>query len=144
MDLQHNILTDWLYGRRTQKMPALGHRELEVLNHLWQDGSMTALELHERIVATQALSLNTIQSTLERLRGKRLVHRKKVGRAYFYTASLNRTDVVKRVLHDLVRDVGGGDPAPIISGFAGFVGGNNPELEEELLRILAVEDHKGE
>jgi predicted transcriptional regulator len=144
MDLPHCLLTKWLYNRRTQKMPALGHRELEVLNHLWRDGSMTALALHEQIIAVEEVSLNTIQSTLERLRAKALVHRKKVGRAYFYTASLTRTDVVKRVLHDLVREVGAGDPAPIISGFAGFVGGNNPDFEEELRKLLDETDHKGE
>ena len=135
MDLKKNLLTHWLEGFRESGMPALGHRELEVLDHLWEAGRLTALELRERM-STSDVSLNTIQSTLERLYRKRLVEREKAGRAYRYEAVLGRADIVRWVLNDLARDVGGGDLAPIVSGFAGFVAGDDPDVEKKLLDLI--------
>ncbi|MEZ5552328.1 MAG: BlaI/MecI/CopY family transcriptional regulator [Pseudomonadales bacterium] len=116
-------------------MPLLGPRELEILDRLWRDGSLSAQELQER-TANAAVSLNTIQSTVERLRGKGLVERRKEGRAYRYAATLTRANVVEKALNDLTRDVGGGELAPIISGFVGLFAGGDPAIENEIMRLL--------
>ncbi|MCB1685087.1 MAG: BlaI/MecI/CopY family transcriptional regulator, partial [Pseudomonadales bacterium] len=86
--------------------------------------------------ANAAVSLNTIQSTVERLRGKGLVERRKEGRAYRYAATLTRANVVEKALNDLTRDVGGGELAPIISGFVGLFAGGDPAIENEIMRLL--------
>jgi len=135
LDLKNNLFSHWLEGFRGIGMPALGHRELEVLDHLWEAERLSALELLERMVAAE-VSLNTIQSTLERLHRKGLVEREKAGRAYRYVATLSRADIVRKVLNDLARDVGGGDLAPIVSGFAGFVAGDDPNVERELMALI--------
>jgi predicted transcriptional regulator len=135
MDLKRNILSGWRREKRTQQMPALGPRELEALEHLWQEGSLTATQLRERIGIDQ-ISLNTVQSTLERLHRKGIVDRRRERRAYHYLATLTRADIVSRTLHDLTRDVAGGDLAPIISGFVGFMAGDDADIEEKLMRLL--------
>ena len=107
-------------------MPALGPRELDVLDQLWRHGKLSAQQLLSHLNAD--LSLNTVQSTLERLHRKGLLERTKDGRAFFYSASMTRAEVVSRVLNDLARDVGRGDLAPIVAGFAEFLssGQSNP------------------
>lgn len=122
-------------------MPTLGHRELEALEFLWQEGSLTALELRERVGSAE-ISLNTIQSTLERLHRKGLVERRREGRAYHYVPTLTRADIVSRTLHDLAREVAGGDLAPIISGFVGFIANDDPEIEQKLRRLLEASDKR--
>ncbi len=138
MALKDNIITTWLAGIRNKQMPALGPRELDVLDQLWRHGDLSAQQLHERIAAD--LSLNTVQSTLERLHRKELVQRSKQGRAFFYSAGLTRSEVVSRVLNDLARDVGRGDLAPIISGFAEFLAADDANIEQQLLRILEPDE----
>ncbi len=134
MTLTKNIFTNWLAGIRNKQMPALGPRELDVLDHLWRHEELSAQQLHAYLATN--LSLNTVQSTLERLHRKELVERRKTGRAFFYRASLTRAEIVSRVLNDLARDVGRGDLAPIISGFAGFLARDDADIEQELLRVL--------
>ena len=134
MALKDNIITNWLSGARGQQMPVLGPRELDVLDQLWQHADCSAQELHERLAAD--LSLNTVQSTLERLHRKGLAVRSKRGRAFYYSAALTRSDVVSRVLNALARDVGRGDLAPIISGFAEFLGDDGTQIEPQLLSLL--------
>lgn len=143
MDLKSKLLTNWLQGGGAPQMPALGHRELEALEHLWKEGSLTALGLRERVGCAE-VSVNTIQSTLERLHRKGLVDRKREGRAYHYLPTLTRADIVSRTLHDLARDVAGGDLAPIISGFVGFMANDDPEIEKRLMRLLGDSEQQGD
>ncbi len=126
-------LSSWL--KRSAPTPTLGPRELDVLDALWQHDAVTAQQLHG-IEKLQHVSLNTIQSTLERLRGKGLAERTKQGRAFYYRPTLTRAELISRVLKDLARDIGQGDLAPIISGFAEFVAADDPEMGKELLKLL--------
>jgi predicted transcriptional regulator len=135
MDLKSSILANWLRDKRVQQMPALGPRELEALEYLWQQGTLTALQLRKQAGLDQ-VSLNTIQSTLERLHRKGLVGRERQGRAYHYRATLTRADIVRRTLHDLTRDVARGDLAPVISGFAEFMADGDPDIEAKLVRLF--------
>lgn len=142
MTLKDNILTSWLTRISSKRMPALGPRELDVLDQLWNNAALSAQQLHEKLAAD--LSLNTIQSTLERLHRKGLVKRAKKGRAFIYSASLSRSDIVSRVLNDLARDVGRGDLAPIISGFAEFMAAEDPKLDSRLRRVLEADEEAPE
>ncbi len=134
-NLRNNLST--LLGR-SAPTPALGPRELEVLDALWQRKALTAQELHG-LINLQRVSLNTIQSTLERLRGKGLIERAKSGRAFIYQPTLTRTELVSRMLKDLAQNIGQGDMAPIISGFAEFVAADDPEMGEKIIRALDAE-----
>jgi len=133
-------LTSWFHGGRDDRLPELGPRETEAMDHLWRSGELTAQDLQCRIGGE--VSLNTIQSTLERLHRKGLVERRKHGRAFRYAATLTRAEVISRLLNDLARDVGGGDLASMISGFAGFVAGDDPDVEEELREIIRKSEQR--
>ncbi len=129
-------LSSWF--NRSEPTPALGPRELEVLDALWRQDMLSAQQLHG-LENLQRVSLNTIQSTLERLRGKGLIERSKQGRAFHYRPTLTRTELVSRVLKDLAQDIGQGDLAPIISGFAEFVAADDPEMGKELMKVLGAQ-----
>lgn len=129
-----------LLGRKREgRVPDLGAREIDALDRLWSSGQLSAQALLEQMGQTQ-LTLNTIQSTLERLHRKGLVLREKRGRAYQYTAALSRAQLISRLLRDVADEVGGGELAPMISGFVDFVAGDDPaietEIESELARLL--------
>lgn len=69
--------------------PRLGELEACLLKHLWTVESGTAKSVHEVVGRVRRISLNTIQSTLDRLHRKQLLQREKVGRAYRYAASVS-------------------------------------------------------
>lgn len=134
-------LKSLLGGGRRSRMPELGPRETDALDHLWESGSLSAQELRQRIDST-TVSLNTIQSTLERLHRKGIVSRAKDGRLYRYSAALTRAELISRLLRDLAEDVGGGELAPMISGFADFVAGDDPDVEEKLTRLIQQSERR--
>jgi len=86
-----------LLGKRrsVERLPDLGERELGVLQVLWQTGPLTAQGVLEG-VGNATVSLSTVQSTLERLYRKRL-------------------------MHDIADSLTEGDTAPMVSGFLDYL-----------------------
>jgi predicted transcriptional regulator len=110
-----------LFGART---PSLGAREIELMKILWHEGEVSAQELRNRIQDT-AISLSTIQSTMERLFRKKFVSRRKLGRFYLYKPLVSQSEIVHSLLKDISMQISDGSMAPIISGFIGFVEESN-------------------
>ena len=106
-------LTRWLKlpGVRS-RTPSLGKRELAILEVLWQQGSLSAQQVHSFLL--EDITLSTVQSTLERLHRKDLLQRHKESRAFFYTAVMHKTDLISNLLHDIAADLSAGDMAPIV------------------------------
>ncbi len=123
-------------------MPDLGERELDVLEVLWKGGQRSAQDVQNALPG-DAVSLSTVQSTLERLHRKELVGREKSGRAYQYEVRVSRSQLIGGLLRDLAQDVAGGDVAPMLSGFLDYVATEAPELGSKVSRALALEA-KGE
>lgn len=122
-----------------QRLPDLGERELLVLETLWSLGEATAQTVQARM-PDRAISLSTVQSTLERLHRKQLVKRIKSGRAYNYVAMLDRSQLICELLRDINQYVAAGDSAPMISGFLDYLADESPALADELTQSLAVRD----
>ena len=87
------------------KRPFLGELEMAVLEHLWSNGEFDANSLHSSIGKARGISHNTIQSTLERLFKKKLLTRKKISRAYVYHASVDRDELMGRMINDVVTTI---------------------------------------
>ena len=137
-------IVSWLGAVRARRVPDLGERELDVLEVLWAHGDSSAQEVHEALPG-RAVSLSTVQSTLERLHRKDLLDRQKAGRAYRYQPCLSRAQLIGSLLRDLAADVAGGDIEPMLSGFLDYVAAEAPELGPGVSRALAlVEGDRGD
>lgn len=83
------------------KIPKLGDLEVAVLELIWARGNASAKEAHGAVGLSRGISLNTVQSAMERLYRKGLLSRQKYGHAYRYSASVPR----ERLLAALINDV---------------------------------------
>jgi predicted transcriptional regulator len=131
-------LCAWLGASSVKRMPDLGERELDVLEVLWMGGQRSAQDVRNALSGA-AVSLSTVQSTLERLHRKELLVRNKTGRAYQYEACVSRSQLIGGLLRDLADDVAGWDIAPMLSGFLDYVASEAPELGPQVSRALALE-----
>lgn len=93
---------------------------------------------------SRSISLSTVQSTLERLYRKGLANREKSGRAYRYRAAVTRAEIISRMLREMSHEIGGDDLSAMISGFAGFVADDDPDMERKLTRILEAREDRDE
>lgn len=130
--------------QKPPRMPALGSRELAIMELFWttQQAALSALDIlqlmQQKPSQSDAVSVNTLQSTLERLFRKDLLSRQKQGRAFIYTALCSKKEVIRRLLHDIAEDMTNGDMAPMISGFMEYVGSQDPDLSSRLGQALHV------
>lgn len=99
----------------------LGPLERAVLSHLWSEpAAHDVVTVHDAIGAARGVTRNTIHSTLERLVRKRLVARRRRGRAYEYAAVVERADWLAEAIEAVVGDLAKGDREAVLAGFVAF------------------------
>jgi predicted transcriptional regulator len=82
----------------------LGELEKLVLNYLWSVGSADAKQVHDHFKKSRGGSLNTIQSTLDRLHKKAILKREKQGHAYQYHTAIEKKAFVGELIRTVTQD----------------------------------------
>jgi len=116
---------------------ALGKLEREVLEQIWQRREVSVrdvyLQFEERIAYT------TLMTTLDRLYKKRLLHRRKDGRAFLYSAAVGRDEFEDGIREDVIDSLfesGIGEIQPVLACFVDTVSERDRELLDELERLV--------
>ena len=108
-----------------RRSTALGWLETAVLDELWTHGSADVAAMHARVGEPRGLARNTIQSTLERLYRKGLAERRKLGRAFEYSARISRGEWLTSSLGGVFETLPGADAARRRSPRAAASGGSH-------------------
>ena len=74
-------------------------RELEILKTLWELGSGSVREVHERMCPSGELAFNTVQTLLRIMEDKGLVTHRAEGRTFVYSPTHSRERVTSRFLN---------------------------------------------
>ena len=115
----------------------LGVLERQVMNVVWEAGEINVREACERLGA--AVAYTTVMTTMDRLFKKRLLARRKVGRAFVYAAAATRDQLQGAVANELVQSLlqqHGGEPLPLLSSLVDAVSDRDRALLDELERLI--------
>jgi len=82
----------------------LGELEKLVLNYFWSVTYSDAKQVHTHFSKKRGGTLNTIQSTLDRLYKKGLLRREKHGHAYVYSAGCTRSEFIGKLVRSVTED----------------------------------------
>lgn len=93
----------------------LGELERIIMKRLWGSGPGDAKSLHKSIGRPRHITLNTVQSTVERLFRKGLLDREKVSHAYVYAPRVTREQFSAEIMRELVRELFGGTLKPVLA-----------------------------
>jgi predicted transcriptional regulator len=116
--------------------PNFGALELAVLKFLWRSGAAPAKDVHRELGSRRRISLNTIQSTLERLHRKGMLDRHKVSHAYHYEPSMTRGELLAKLVDDMLGLLSG-DRRDLLAAFVDLVDRTDSATLEQLERMLA-------
>lgn len=118
---------------------SMGDLEMAVCNALWDEGDADVRAMHERVGAPRGIASNTVQSTLERLYRKGVLHRRKVSHAFVYSAAISRQVFAAGVLDTVASALGSAQP--LLSAFVEHTGhvdaATLDQLEATLLKLRA-------
>ena len=116
---------------------SLGELERDVLAIVWQHGEISVRDACERLGAT--IAYTTVMTTMDRLFKKRLLGRRKIGRAFVYHATATRQElegaVANEVMQSLLR-ADGREALPVLSSLVDAVSERDRALLDELERLI--------
>jgi predicted transcriptional regulator len=122
--------------------PYLGELELAVMEYFWRIGLADAKTVHGVVGEARGISLNTIQSTVERLTKKRLLTREKISHAYLYRPALTREIWMTQVIDDVMGASVRGHMDGILAAFVDFAARLDKSHLERLERLIAERKFK--
>ena len=106
----------------------LGKAEMDVLRYVAEQSPVTVREAAEFLAETKGQVRTTVLNSMERLRQKGFLRRKKVGGVFQYEPTESRGRLFQRLLKDFVQAAFGGSTEPMVSYFAEHGKMTNDEL----------------
>lgn len=116
--------------------------ELQFLKILWEKSPQPVREIRDALAeAGRDIAHTSVITTLNTMVKKRILTRRKVGKAFLFSPRLTRDDVSQSVLGDVVNRVFDGSAKAVVLGIFEHNDINQNELKE--LRKLIDERMKG-
>ncbi|MGH8590996.1 MAG: BlaI/MecI/CopY family transcriptional regulator [Gammaproteobacteria bacterium] len=123
--------------------PPLGALEVRVLKTVWALVEADAKAVQSALQDEHAVSLSTVQSTLERLCRKQLLLRSKIGHAYCYTAGVKRGALIGDSIGEVIAALGRGELQPLMSSFVELADDADRETLDRLQQWVDAQSRRG-
>jgi len=117
--------------------PFLGELEAAVMDHVWREGRVDVKAVHKAIRRARPITLNTVQSTMERLHRKGLLTREKVSHAYVYSPGMSREQFGARLVKGVIDSTLAGKTQSMLSAFVDLVARAGEAELDRLERMIA-------
>ena len=116
----------------------LGELEKLVLQYLWQHKSADVKEVYKHFEKIRGGSLNTYQSTLDRLYKKDLLSRHKVINAYQYQPRVERHELIGQLIRSVTSDFIT-DDSSLVAAFSSMSKDFNEEQLNKLESLIEIQ-----
>ena len=116
---------------------ALGRLERQVLEETWRRGETSVRDIV--ISFNEQVAYTTVMTTLDRLYKKRLLKRRKDGRAFIYSPLVTRAEFEQGIAEDVIDGLlgsGAGGVEPVLACIVDAVSEHDRELLDELDRLI--------
>ena len=116
---------------------ALGKLERQVLDEAWRSGEVTVREVHTAF--GENVAYTTLMTTLDRLYKKKLLQRRKDGRAFLYSPAVSREEFEHGIREDVIDGLlgrGAEGVEPVLACIVDAVSERDRELLDELDRLI--------
>ncbi|HKP39316.1 MAG TPA: BlaI/MecI/CopY family transcriptional regulator [Pyrinomonadaceae bacterium] len=116
---------------------ALGKLERQVLDETWLRSEVTVRDIF--LAFDERIAYTTLMTTLDRLFKKRLLERRKDGRAFLYSPALTREEFEHGIREDVIDGLlgpGADSVQPILACIVETVSERDRELLDELDRLV--------
>ena len=114
----------------------LGELEKLVLQYFWQGCEADAKTVHAYFEKRRGGTLNTIQSTLDRLFRKGLLGREKQGHAFIYRTAMDRQAFIGKLVEEIGADYEADPGSTLIAAFSSISGKLSDEQIAALERLI--------
>jgi len=100
------------------KRAAMSPAETEVLRLVWDSKEATVQQVYDALPVNRKVTYVTVATLLRRLEEKGYLKHRVRGKAFVYTPSAKKEEVIKRTIGDFVQRLFGGNPVPLMQHLA--------------------------
>lgn len=122
-------------------LPRPSDLELQVLTVLWEQGPLTVAAIRESVPDGKARAYTTILSVLQALEKKELVDHTTKGQANVYHPLVERQQVMRPLMREMLRNVFGGSAVRVVQSLLDSSPVDNEELSQ-IRDLLAEAEQK--
>src|SRR5438046_10005978 len=125
------------WGPREVASLALGKLERQVLDEIWRRGEVCVRDIY--VAFEESIAYTTLMTTLDRLYKKRLLDRRKDGRAFLYSPVCSPEEFAEGIRADFVDSLlehGADGIQPVLACIVDTVSAHDRELLDELERLV--------
>jgi predicted transcriptional regulator len=122
----------------TPPLARLGDLETAILEHVWAHGACDVKSVHRTLGSRRGITLNTVQSTMERLFRKKLLSREKVSHAYVYAPRHTREELGARMVEEVVSRLLKGEAFPALEAFVDLAIRTDEANLDRLQQLIAA------
>ena len=117
-------------------LAALGPLERQVLDETWRRGEVSVRDIC--LAFGEQIAYTTVMTTLDRLYKKRLLERRKSGRAFLYSPAVSREQLETGIREDVIEGLLDGTDGiqPVLACIVDAVSERDRELLDELDRLV--------
>jgi len=122
----------------------LSKLEFQIMETLWNKGECSIREIQESFSEKTRPAYTTVQTTVNRMEAKEVVHRvKKIGNFHVFAPAVSREAAQRRVIDDMLALLGGRSQ-PVMAHLieAGKLSLEDVKEAERLLRTLSKESSR--
>jgi predicted transcriptional regulator len=116
---------------------ALGKLEQNVLKEVWRRDEASVRDIY--LAFDEKIAYTTLMTTLDRLFKKKLLNRRKDGRAFFYLAAVSPDELEQGIREDVIEGLlghGADEVRPVLACIVDTVSERDRELLDELDRLI--------
>lgn len=116
---------------------ALGKLERQVMEETWRRREVSVRDIHQAF--EERIAYTTLMTTLDRLFKKKLLERRKEGRAFVYSAVVSRVELDRGIKEDVVDGLlghGADGVEPVLACIVDTLSEHDRELLDELDRLV--------
>ena len=123
-------------GSRKAALGQLGSLESELMERMWHRSELSVRDLYVELASR--LAYTTVMTTMDRLYKKGLLQRRKVGKAFLYTAALSEQEYHEQLAQHLFGMVlnNGKNSGAVLSNFVDAVSDTDQKLLEHLDQLV--------
>lgn len=101
-------------AKRARELPRPTRSELEILKVLWEQGSVTVRQVHDRLNRERPTGYTTVLKLMQIMAAKGLVRRDESARAHLYRVAIEQSETRARLVDELVDKVFGGSVGRLV------------------------------
>jgi predicted transcriptional regulator len=93
----------------------LSPAQQEIMEIVWERGEVAAVEVRQLLASGRGLARETVRTMLERMEEKGWLKHRVVGRTFFYSPAVSRSDSEGQKVIELINTVCGGSPERLVT-----------------------------